>query len=171
MVLNFIRGWCELMANLNTLTALTALLLMKQGSYRSRSDHSDCNDMDHITFAVYGPGRKEAIVPPVKVKIKDDETVIEASARILTEKKIPFEVGGSGQYVYIKSINGLSQGDKGPQSGWLYKVNGEFPSEYAAEYELDDGDKLEWVYTTNFGKDVGAPQIASDRKNNFVRRM
>lgn len=58
--------------------------------------------------------------------------------------------------VYVVSINGLSERDYGDESGWMYRVNGVFPEVFAGEVDLKDGDTLEWLYTTNLGKDIGA---------------
>ena len=37
----------------------------------------------------------------------------------------------------------------------MYRVNGAFPSYSAALHTLQPGDRVEWLYTTNLGKDVG----------------
>ncbi|MHC1748362.1 MAG: DUF4430 domain-containing protein [Cellulosilyticaceae bacterium] len=142
------------MNNLNILVALAALVLVKKDTYRKEEEPVE---IEHIVFSVYGPGGKVEIFPETKTRIKDDETVLSVTERMLKEKGMPYEVGGTENKRYIKSINGLAQGDKGPQSGWLYKVNSEFPDEYASQYELENGDCLAWLFTTNLGKDVGAP--------------
>ncbi len=36
----------------------------------------------------------------------------------------------------------------------MYRVNGEFPDVGCRSYTLSDGDKIEWLYTTNIGKDL-----------------
>ncbi|UOF92593.1 S-layer homology domain-containing protein [Fodinisporobacter ferrooxydans] len=64
---------------------------------------------------------------------------------------------GSGTSLYVKSIDGLSEFDKGPLSGWMYTVNGQFTNTGAGNYPLKDGDSVQWVYTSNGGTDVGAP--------------
>ena len=56
---------------------------------------------------------------------------------------------------YVESINGIGEFDQGSGSGWMYKVNEEFPDYSAEKYELDDGDVVEWLYTRDLGKDVG----------------
>ena len=56
---------------------------------------------------------------------------------------------------YVESINGVGEFDLGSGSGWMYKVNGEFPATSADNYVLSAGDRIEWVYTRNVGGDVG----------------
>jgi hypothetical protein len=57
---------------------------------------------------------------------------------------------------YVSGINGLSEGDLGPGSGWVYSVNGKFPSVGSNKFKLKSGDSVQWRYTCNLGEDVGA---------------
>ena len=43
----------------------------------------------------------------------------------------------------------------GNLSGWLYRVNGAFADVGCSQYRLQEGDAVEWMYTTDLGKDVG----------------
>ena len=57
--------------------------------------------------------------------------------------------------VYVEAIEGLGEFDCGPNSGWMYRVNGYFPSYSASLYKLKAGDYVEWLYTRDLGKDIG----------------
>lgn len=74
-------------------------------------------------------------------------------------KKTGLEVKSTTEYqysgVYIESIEGLGEFDEGSTSGWMYKVNGEFPDYSSSLYALSDGDYVEWIYTRELGSDVG----------------
>lgn len=50
--------------------------------------------------------------------------------------------------VYVSSINGLSEKDHGPSSGWMYAVNGSQPNVACSAYKLGDGDSILWRYVT-----------------------
>jgi hypothetical protein len=39
-------------------------------------------------------------------------------------------------------------------SGWLFYVNGEMAMVSMAQYELKPNDKIEILYSTNFGEDL-----------------
>jgi len=54
---------------------------------------------------------------------------------------------GSGASCYVSGIGGLFEFDRGPLSGWIYKVNGEQLSISCGEAVLRDGDILEWIYS------------------------
>jgi hypothetical protein len=55
---------------------------------------------------------------------------------------------------YISSIGGLSEGDGGAKSGWMYSVNGAFPAIGITLYKVKDGDSVQFRYTLNSGADV-----------------
>jgi hypothetical protein len=55
---------------------------------------------------------------------------------------------------YISSVGGLSEGDVGAKSGWMYSVNGAFPSIGVTLYKVKSGDFVQLRYTLNGGADV-----------------
>lgn len=57
---------------------------------------------------------------------------------------------------YIEGINNLYEFDCGEGSGWVYSVNGVYPNYGCSNYKVKPGDSIEWHYTCNYGKDVGA---------------
>lgn len=71
--------------------------------------------------------------------------------------------------VYVSSIEGLAEFDGGPNSGWMYRVNGDFPNYSASLYTLKKGDKVEWLYTRDLGKDLGAKIEETDDYTITVR--
>lgn len=48
--------------------------------------------------------------------------------------------------MYVAAINGLAERDHGPQSGWVYSVNGVQPNYTSDAYVLHDGDSVVWMY-------------------------
>ena len=88
------------------------------------------------------------------VILKETEIEIEKGQNALDALKAVgkdySETGGM-----IVEINGLNGGDAGDMSGWLFKHNGEFPPMAAGDLELKNGDKVEFVFSTNGGEDVG----------------
>jgi hypothetical protein len=49
-----------------------------------------------------------------------------------------------GTYVY--EIDNLREKDAGPNSGWMYSVNGLVPQKSAAAYYPKEGDTIQWFY-------------------------
>lgn len=72
------------------------------------------------------------------------------------EHKIQMEYRGSKGFAYIEGIDNLYEFDEGPESGWMYAVNGEFPNKSVGVYSLQPGDTVELKYTLKLGKDLGA---------------
>lgn len=49
---------------------------------------------------------------------------------------------------YVSAIGGLAEKEHGATSGWLYSVNGTTPGVSCSSYVLQDGDDVQWFYTT-----------------------
>lgn len=99
------------------------------------------------------------ILPPTKLALEKDETAYSLFLRAAKYYEIPFEAQAAGDNslgtAYIQSINQLSEFDGGELSGWMYSVNGEFPSAGCDSFTVSDGDVVRFVYSFDLGKDVG----------------
>ena len=62
---------------------------------------------------------------------------------------------GTTAGAYVEGIGYLYEYAFGNLSGWLYRVNGAFADVGCSQYRLQEGDAVEWMYTTDLGKDVG----------------
>lgn len=54
---------------------------------------------------------------------------------------------GSSYGVYVAGFNNIDEKDCGSQSGWLYSVNGKYPSKSCGRYILSNGDSVVFTYT------------------------
>lgn len=88
------------------------------------------------------------IVASETLSINDGDTAYSVLKTLCNQKGISMSTKGYGKIIYVKEINGLSEFDYGNMSGWKYKVNGVYPNVGAGAYTLKDGDRVEWVYTT-----------------------
>ncbi|WP_144023717.1 DUF4430 domain-containing protein [Paenibacillus sp. FSL H8-0548] len=95
------------------------------------------------------------IVAPVTITIQAGDTAFTALKRALDDKGVALQYTGSEASVYVQSIDGLAELDKGAGSGWMYSVNGIFPQISAGAYTLKNGDVLRWQYTKDLGNDIG----------------
>ncbi len=100
---------------------------------------------------------KGYVISPTKIEITPGETVWDVLKRELDKRGIEYKVSFNPRYnsVYIESIEGDGEMDHGKLSGWMYNVNGWYPDYGASLYELEDGDVVQWRYTTNLGVDLG----------------
>ncbi|MEG2383039.1 MAG: DUF4430 domain-containing protein [Oscillospiraceae bacterium] len=74
----------------------------------------------------------------------------------MKSEKIALFYSGNKSNAYISSIDGLDELKNGSGSGWVYSVNDIFYNKSAGKIILKDKDVIKWMYTLNFGKDVGA---------------
>ncbi|OZS78482.1 hypothetical protein CF394_06920 [Tetzosporium hominis] len=93
-------------------------------------------------------------IAPTEVALHDGDTAFTLMKRVADQKEITVDYSGSGAGVYVQAIDGLGEFDHGPQSGWMYSVNGTFPEISAGTYMLQDGDVLRWHYTKDLGQDL-----------------
>ena len=108
---------------------------------------------------------KAALVPEngilletVEVEFAGGESVFDVFRKVLREEKIHFEYVDASAYdsVYIEGIGNIYEFDCGPQSGWMFSVNGIYPGLGCSAYTLADGDVIVFNYTCDLGADLGA---------------
>jgi len=97
------------------------------------------------------------ITAAAEVEFYEGENVFDVLLRATKDKGIHMEFVSTPIYNsnYIEGINNIYEFDCGELSGWMYKVNDWFPNYGSSRYMLNDGDKVEWVYTCDLGRDVG----------------
>lgn len=102
------------------------------------------------------------ILAPTKVTFHEGESVFDVLQRVCKEKGIHLESSWTPIYnsAYIEGIHNLYEFDCGELSGWVYRVNGWYPNYGCSRYQLADGEKVEFRYTCDLGKDVGCDWMA-----------
>jgi hypothetical protein len=98
------------------------------------------------------------ILPPTEVVFYEGESVFNVLQRTCKQQKIHMEFSDTPGYnsAYLEGIGNLYEFDCGELSGWMYRVNGQFPNYGCSQYFLQAGDVVEWVYSCDGGADVGA---------------
>jgi len=99
------------------------------------------------------------ILPQTECVLRPGDTVFDILSRVTRYNKIQMEYQGADQNgfgsVYIQGIHHLYEFSCGPLSGWMYRVNGEFPIYGSSQHTLRHGDVIEWIYSCAQGKDIG----------------
>ena len=70
-------------------------------------------------------------------------------------RRTGLSISSRGNPVYVEAINGWGEFDDGPLSGWMFRINGEFPDYSASLRALSNGDRVEWLFTRDLGRDLG----------------
>ena len=94
------------------------------------------------------------ILPETEFGINEGETVYDVLLSAAKRYGIQIDNRGAAGTAYIAGINYLYEFDYGDLSGWMYRVNGEFPEVGCQSFTLSGGDRIEWLYTTDIGKDL-----------------
>jgi hypothetical protein len=125
-----------------------------QASFYVKPVKDDEKKKIDVTLQIVGYDGEE-IFPKTKMKVTDGSSVFQLLQVAASEGDFDFEyedADGDGHDVYVKSIDGLAEFDKGPESGWLYRVNGEGPQAPVDRYLLEPNDEVEFLYTSDLGE-------------------
>ncbi len=134
--------------------------------YRSRVEKK--NAIGSVTLTIRCDTIKEkdskyipkdgVILDVTSYEIEEGDTVYDILVEAVKENNIQMENRGSASgahgMTYIAGINYLYEQQYGELSGWIYHVNGVSPSYGCGDYVLKDGDRIEWLYTCDLGRDL-----------------
>lgn len=83
------------------------------------------------------------------VEVEEGKSGFDVLKKFCDQKGMTIKTTGFGPIIYVSGINGLNEFDHGPQSGWVYQVNGIQPNKSSGSYIMKDGDTIEWIYKTS----------------------
>ena len=117
---------------------------------------ADTSKLENEAVIPYIPS-DGVILETTEAAFTPGESVFEVLKRVTRDKGIQMEFREDGLYsgAYIEGIHYLYEFDGGSLSGWMYKVNGQFPNYGCSQYTVEDGDEIVWMYTCDLGRDVG----------------
>ena len=109
-----------------------------------------------VTFQLHTD--TEAWILPTLIRdLPEGTTAFEVFKQVLAANGYTYDAKGS----YVRAViapdgTKVVELSKGQYSGWMYRVNGEFPDTYMGAYELEDGDVIEVLFTADYTKEPGA---------------
>lgn len=116
-----------------------------------------CADAPTVTVSIYSCLEETYIAEPQEIEWREGMTPFS----ILRELDVEFS-HNSG---YVTSMAGLREKANGPYSGWVYAVDGERPQGSAAQYKLQSGQVVEWIYAVTAeqaGLTVSSEPVSSE---------
>ena len=133
----------------------------------SQDNESSCTILISCKTAVTCPSLKKStrsvlpddgiVLARVSCGFSEGESVFDVLKRVCKNNKIHLDFSSTpvSGGAYIRGIANLYEFDCGSISGWMYKVDGEFPSVGCSEYKLTEGCNIEFLYSCNLGADIG----------------
>lgn len=100
-------------------------------------------------------------IPTTSVTVPAGTTVKELTDTMLRNAGISFSTDQGSYISGVQIPSGFPDAGKwleefsnGPNSGWMYKLNGKMPNLGYAEKVLSNGDAVEWFYTDDYTKET-----------------
>lgn len=96
------------------------------------------------------------IRPTIVYDQPEGTTAMDVFRQVLTANDYTYEAKGS----YVQAITRpdgtrVAEFSKGQNSGWLFRVNDDFPDVAMDEYQLQDGDVIEVLFTADYTQEPG----------------
>lgn len=123
------------------------------GGSGNESDGSPVPQQSTALVSIRGDAQMGVILDNANWSWSGSCTALDVLKGILHQRGISYSIPGE----YVRSIAGLAEKKEGyPLSGWLFRINGVFPGVGSGNSIIRNGDRIEWLYTLDGGKDVGA---------------
>lgn len=109
------------------------------------------------------------IAPSVIGDLPEGTTAMDVFRQVLTANGYSYEAKGSYVQAVIKPDGTkVAEFSKGPNSGWVFRVNGEFPDVAMQDFRLSDGDVIEVFFTANYMDEPGMFLPFTDVTNHWA---
>ena len=109
------------------------------------------------------------IAPSVIGDLPEGTTAMDVFRQVLTANGYTYEAKGSYVQAVIKPDGTkVAEFSKGPNSGWVFRVNGEFPDVAMQDCRLSDGDVIEVFFTADYMDEPGMFLPFTDVTNHWA---
>ena len=109
------------------------------------------------------------IAPSVIGDLPEGMTAMDVFRQVLTANGYSYEAKGSYVQAVIKPDGTkVAEFSKGPNSGWVFRVNGEFPDVAMQDCRLSDGDVIEVFFTADYMDEPGMFLPFTDVTNHWA---
>ena len=109
------------------------------------------------------------IQPTVVYDQPEGTTAMDVFRQVLTANGYSYEAKGSYVQAIIKPDGTkVAEFSKGPNSGWVFRVNGEFPDVAMQDCRLSDGDVIEVFFTADYMDEPGMFLPFTDVTNHWA---
>ena len=133
-----------------TTEANTCIFSIKCGTILKNLNHLKPEKKDYVPS-------NGIILAAETYSFSEGDSIFDLLLSITRERGIPMEYTGTiaTNSIYIEGIANLYEFDCGSRSGWTYRVNGKVADRGCSQYLLQNHDKIEFLYTCDWGNDLG----------------
>lgn len=127
--------------------------------------YGDDNHGDSSQKHTLKAGNLETWISTTSVTVPKGSYIIDVVSKALSIAGIPYS-NPSGDY--IESIKGLSEQDNGSTSGWMYTLNGSYPTKSITEQTVKNGDRIVFHYTDDHTQEKSSDGWSGSSSSNIV---
>lgn len=103
---------------------------------------------EQVQVQIFGPQEEgNQVLKSGTVDIQAGDTAFD----VLEKLDSDISYTGSGSTIYVNRIGNYTAGTSGSGGGWLYNINGSYPSHSAGSSPVKNGDLVQWVWTSKPG--------------------
>jgi len=93
------------------------------------------------------------------VEAESGSTVYDIFIKVMNEQDIDYVLDNGN---YVKSIDGLTEGDAGDNSGWMYTVNGTHPAVGITDYAVKSNDVIVFHFSDDYTQEGAFVNLSPD---------
>lgn len=129
-----------------------------------KGEDPDPNKKIHVFFTLNGPDG-QTWIKKVENVVQKETFAGEVLEKVFKDKGYSY-IGSLSYISGVKKPDGkvLNQKDLGPDSGWMFRVNGKMASTTLDKYEVKDGDEIEFFFTRDWHKEYEPNKPENDEK-------
>ncbi|MDD4715439.1 MAG: S-layer homology domain-containing protein [Oscillospiraceae bacterium] len=116
----------------------------------------------HATVSVIGDNNS-VWIENASVTVPKSSSAWAAIKKALDNTGLDYVASETSLGIYISSVNGLAELDKGPNSGWKYFINGSAPGTSVSSYALSGDEQITLCYTSDYTNDDDSPSSPSSQ--------
>ena len=133
-------------------TRLAAMLVQVASQYES--SYARLEGVDFIYNKCTMEIREDGVIlAEEEVLTAEGESAFDQLMTAARKHRIQLDFDGTAAGTYVRGIAHIYEYDFGTLSGWMYRVNGVYADVGCSQYPLQEGDRVEWFYTRNIGRD------------------
>jgi len=120
-------------------------------SFLEHDETDDCISGNGSVTYVDNKENFHNILSTDNYSVEKGTNAMDALEKVLSDEKIEYEADETNSYFI--SIDNLSWMDHGPNSGWMYLINGKAATDFINAYTLEEDMEIIFYYSDDYAKE------------------